>query len=359
MQESGSTSLTSCNSDRKFQPRWDRVSDKDDRLEFDIYENGYTTLPNIVGSGLSLGRMKFVAKKKKDGENQQGMIVSFVPAKSFTDNISKVSTKTFRQMKFSGLIVFNELNGCPSNAYKVEEGVVISKLDILQNGQLGVRCGEIITVTYGSYGTVTKDASTGQCTFTLVGTKTTTSYGVPCFSSIQDLPYGLSSNAGSDFTYVSYLAPPVITRLCSSSIASGLTEPFWNVNMNNSSNSGCLPNNNVNIRGAVFEDLRLGNGSRVAMPYVEIEVTGISNLPMTPSVLATQVQAAFSAARQNHFRDTPLDDNKAFAKEWMSAFNNADANKGKYCLLINPIGPQENKPVRSIALRDASDPNCK
>jgi hypothetical protein len=309
-----------------------------------------------VGSGLALGRMKLVAKKKKDGENTQGMIVSFIPASSFTGNISDVSTKTFRKMKFSGLIVFNEIKGCPSNAYKVEKGVVVTKMDILQKGQLGVRCGEIITVTYGSYGTVTKDASTGQCTFTLVGTKTTISYGVPCFSSIQDLPYGLSSNAGSDFTYVSYLAPPVITRLCASSIAIGLSEPFWNINMNS---TGCLSNNNVNIKGAVFEDLRLGNGSRVDMPYVEIEVTGISNLPMTPSVLATQVQAAFSAARQNHFRVTPLDNNKAFAKEWMSAFNNAEGNKGRYCLLINPIGPQEDKPVRSLPLRDASDPNCR
>jgi hypothetical protein len=360
VETSNRNSLTSCNSDRKFQPRWDRVSDKDDRLEFDIYENGYTTLPKIVGGGLNLGRMKFVAKKKMDGENQQGMIVSFVPATSFDGNISNVSTKTFRKMKFSGLIIFNELNGCPSNAYKIEEGVVMNKLDVLQNGQLGVRCGEIITVSYGSYSTVTKDQSTGQCTFTIVSSKNSVSYGVPCFSSINDINFNYGGGGGIvDPIYVSYLAPPVVTRLCSSSIIAALTEPFWNPTWTTQAGNGYLPNNTVTSIGTVFEDLRLGGNSPVNMPYVEVEVTGISIFPMTPNVLATQITTAFSTARQNYFMNSPQGSNDAFAKEWMDAFNNSPSNRGRYHLQINPIGPQDAKPVRSVVLRDASDPNCK
>ena len=86
-----------CNSGRNFTPRWDRSKDRDDRMEFDVFENNKISLPKISSLGLKFGRKKYVYKKSNgnsngnNGNNEQDAIVSFVPAATFTGDINKVS----------------------------------------------------------------------------------------------------------------------------------------------------------------------------------------------------------------------------------------------------------------------------
>ena len=205
------SNLTNCNSNRNFQPRWDRSRDGGDRFEFDIFEDGKIPMPKLSGTGLKSGRMKFVSKKNNGTANTQGIIVSFIPFQSFTGDISKVSTSNYREMNFNGIIAFNELNGCSRNAYKVDKGIVMNKLTIISPNQLNPRCGETYITTTDYF---TMFSMQGQgCTHTYVGSSESISYGVPCL----DFPvspgsygnygssYGSSTGSSSDATYNDYL----------------------------------------------------------------------------------------------------------------------------------------------------------
>ena len=216
------SNLTNCNSNRNFQPRWNRSRDGGDRLEFDIFEDGKIPMPKLSGTGLKSGRMKFVSKKNNGNGNAngQGMIVSFIPFQSFTGDISKVSTSNFRIMNFDGIIAFDELNGCSGNAYKVDKGVVMNKLTIAIPNQLNPRCGEAYITTTDYYTMVSSPAyPQNGCTVSFAYSSQSTIYGVPCL----DTPgsggnYGSSSASGYDATYNDFLAGYTVNamnRICS------------------------------------------------------------------------------------------------------------------------------------------------
>ena len=204
-------------------------------------------MPKLSGTGLKLGRMKFVSKKNNGNGNAngQGIIVSFIPFQSFTGDISKVSTSNFRVMNFDGIIAFNELNGCSGNAYKVDKGVVMNKLTIATPNQLNPRCGESYTSTTYHYTMVSSPAyPQNGCSISYYAAGTSTSYGVPCL----DAPmvgsggnYGNSSASSNDATYSGYLAPPPISVLCTFSIANGLSAPQSTGSFTTGSGNGCLP----------------------------------------------------------------------------------------------------------------------
>jgi hypothetical protein len=227
-----SSNLVNCTAGKKLQPRWDRSRDDGDRFEFDIFEDGKISLPKLSGTGLKSGRMKFISKKKNGNGNGnavgQGVFVSYIPFQSFEGDITKVSTTTFRQMNFDGLIIFYEPNGCPSNGYRIQKGVVQTKLEARQSGQLSSRCGSGCWDYYSQYYTLAVGG--GSCTTTASGTgPVTTICDPPCnvgSSGSYDSGLGSSSTSSSgpanDPVYIDYLAQLTINaihRICPNTFA--------------------------------------------------------------------------------------------------------------------------------------------
>ena len=208
--------LVNCNAENSYIPRWDKSKDADDRIEFDTWVNAENKfcLPKVAGTGLKSGRMKFVAKKRNGNGNgngnMQGVIVSFIPFQNFTGDITKVSTTTFRQMQFSGIIAFEEVNGCLGNAYLIDKGVVKSKLTIQSPNQITPRCGEAYITTRDYYVRGTSPAlPQGTCTVNFDYSSQSTIYGVPCLDAPVSVGssgnYGSSTGSSSDATYNDYL----------------------------------------------------------------------------------------------------------------------------------------------------------
>jgi hypothetical protein len=123
-------------------------------------------------------------------------------------------------MKFDGLILFDEINGCEGNAYLVDKGVVLYKLEGNQstnniNKQLNLRCGScyVVTTEYWSI-------SGGTETYNGSGPSYTTceppcSIYSPGYS--YDSGYSSSTSSGYDPYYSSYLSPYQIdgaNRIC-------------------------------------------------------------------------------------------------------------------------------------------------
>ena len=220
------SNLVNCTSGKKLQPRWDRSRDDGDRFEFDIFEDGKISLPKLSGTGLKSGRMKFISKKKNDNGNGnavgQGVFVSYIPFQSFVGDITKISTTTFRPLKFDGLILFYESNGCLTNGYRIQKGIVMTKLEAGQSGQLSTRCGGGCWDYFSQYYTLVVGG--GSCSTTASGTgPVTTICDPPCAvsSGSYDSGFGNTGNNSSgptnDPIYNDYLTQMTIDafqRLC-------------------------------------------------------------------------------------------------------------------------------------------------
>ena len=372
------SNLTNCNSNRNFQPRWDRSREGGDRFEFDIFEDGKIPMPKLSGTGLKSGRMKFVSKKNNGNTNAQGIIVSFIPFQSFTGDITKVSTSNFRVMNFDGIIAFNELNGCSGNAYKVDKGVVMNKLTIISPNQLNPRCGEVYTSTTYHYTMVSSPAyPQNGCTISYYAAGTSTTYGVPCLDTYvgggSTGSYGSSSASGTDATYSGYLAPPVINTFCRSTLASGFAGRYATAGINYSSQNTLPDGANVVITGFTFSNLQISPNSNITFAFLDINVTCLASLysfntnidagatqsanTVSANAIATLVNSAYSSARGTFFLSNVQGTDQDFANLWMQAFNsrlNAQTN-GRYDLSIT-INKGGNPP--NIAVLDAASPNC-
>ena len=124
----------------------------------------------------------------------------------------------------------------------------------------------------------------------------------------------------------------------------------------------CCTSQSVRYISSIFADLQvvgIGFSSSANMPFVDITVTGLANLPLTPLALAGQISSAYGVARQNYFMNTPNGGNIVFAQAWMDAFNNSSTNIGRYCLDITPLGSLNGNSPAAFQLLDQSNPNCR
>jgi hypothetical protein len=221
------SSLNSNSPERNFQPRWDKFSVKNDRIEFDIFEDGKLPMTKLTSTGLKLGRMKYVYLRNAPDNAKRGLIVNFTPSEDFEGDVSKISTKNYRDLKFDGLIAFYELNGVVADAFKVVEGVATHKLNLIKKNQTTPRCGEVYVSTVSYYTMVSSPAyPQNGCTITYAGSGQSYSYGVPCIDNGWGNPGGGSGGSGSSAgygntsTYNAYLGVYNITpiqRLCPNS----------------------------------------------------------------------------------------------------------------------------------------------
>ena len=376
--------LVNCNVERSYIPRWDRSKDGGDRIEFDTWVNAENKicLPKVAGTGLQSGRIKFVAKKRNGNGNgngnMQGVIVSFIPFQNFTGDITKVSTTTFRQMQFSGIIAFEEVNGCLGNAYLIDQGIVKTKLTIQSPNQITPRCGEAYITTHDYYTRFTMPGRPDLgCTVNFAYSSQSTIYGAPCLDAPVSVGsggnYGSSSASSSDATYNGYLAPPVVNSFCMSTLASGFAGKYATAGINYSTHNTLPDGANVVITGFTFSNLQISSNSNITFAYLDINVTCLASLydfntninagatqpanTVSANAIATLVNSAYSSARGTFFLSNVQGTDQDFANEWMLQFNRRTNSQtyGRYDLTItiNKGGNPDN-----IAVLDATSPTC-
>ena len=326
--------------------------------------------------------MKFVAKKRNGNGNgngnMQGVIVSFIPFQNFTGDITKVSTTTFRQMQFSGIIAFEEVNGCLGNAYLIDKGIVKSKLTIQSPNQITPRCGEAYITTHDYYTRGSSPAlPPNTCTVNFDYSSQSTIYGVPCLDAPVSVGssgnYGSSTGSSSDATYNDFLAPPVVNSFCMSTLSSGFAGKYATTGINYSTSNTLPYGANVVITGFTFSNLQISRNSNITFAYLDISVTCLATLYnfntnidagatqsaniVSANAIATLVNSAYSSARGTFFLSNVQGTDQGFANLWLEAFNRISnlQTKGRYDLsiTINKGGNPDN-----IAVLDATSPNC-
>ena len=289
-----------------------------------------------------------------------------MPFKTFTGDINKVTTTSYRKLQFDGIIAFEDLSGCRGNTYLVQKGVVKSKLKNTVSGQVGERCGNCY-ITQPVYMQVA--TYSGGSTEQVVGYGTPYESCEPCLdlgstSTSTTTSYSTTTTGSTDATYGSYLAPPIITQLCSISVAAGFSNNPVDRNLPTYSGNGCLPNQRIFILSGFYTDMMV-QGTGVNMPFLSITVSGLDNLYTANSIniLATDISRAYLAARQQFIIDNmnvnPANQStQVFADLWMSKFN--DGHRGTHCLDIDPQGAQNpTQPPVAVTLLDSNSPNCR
>jgi hypothetical protein len=220
-------SLDANSPERKFEPRWDKFSVKNDRVEYDIFEDGKIPMTKLTKAGLKLGRLKYVYLRNAPDGVKRALIVNFTPSEDFEGDVSKINTKNYRELKFDGLIAFYELNGAVADAFKVVEGVATDKLNFIKKNQINPRCGEVFVSTVSYYTMVSMPSHPEYgCSISYAGSGQSFSYGVPCMPVVTSGGGGYGSGGGSSggygSTYNAYLGAYNITpvqRLCPNSLA--------------------------------------------------------------------------------------------------------------------------------------------